>query len=93
MCRSALKTEKQKWLLHALMAEAAQTQAQTVSSPSIDFKSRLELQFQVTEQNILAEVAAKAKIQMETENIKFDIDAENVRTKLAAEAEIQTKNM
>ena len=40
---SALKTEKQKYILHALMTESAQTQAQTVPSPSMEFKYRLEL--------------------------------------------------
>ena len=58
---SALKTEKQKLLLNALMVESAQTQAQTVPSPSTDFKSMLELQFQVAEQNVLAEEGGKSK--------------------------------
>lgn len=86
---SALKTEKHKLLLHALMAESIQTLTQTVSSPSMDFKSKLELQFKVAEQIRLAEEAAKAKIRMETGKNKFDLEAKNVQRKLAAEAELQ----
>ena len=47
----------------------------------MDFKSRLELQYEVAEQNRLAEEAAKAKIQMETGKNKFDLEAEKVRIK------------
>ena len=58
---SALKTEKQTFLLRALIAESAQTQAPTVPSPSMYFKSRVELQFQVAEQNRLAEGRQKQR--------------------------------